>query len=343
MKGAKLSSPRILIAIVLISIIGAGCAQQQQSALAPGKTLLTVDFQQGQTLRYKFLSSRDITVNWGQMKGASAGKEKVETSSESLEMVVNYTPVEVNPYGFSTIEAKCESAKVKRSYGSSRRGSKIDAAESFAGKSWTFTVGATGKIKDGSGFVEVLREAGAKAFRADRSQGLVKEPDMLYDITATQWFLWDSISSISNFAQGVAVGDEWQSMLHAPGPTILFAARNVTYRLGEIRSSEQGRIAVIDSSYTLRYPNPPEWPIPYTERFNLSGMFGFLRNYKLLDLQGEGEELFNIDAGRIEKSGQKYTMNATASLPMGLGINPKITINQTFTTELLAPAMAEEK
>jgi hypothetical protein len=55
------------------------------------------------------------------------------------------------------------------------------------------------------------------------------------------------------------------------------------------------------------------------------------------DLQGSGQELFNINAGKTEKYSQRYTMHASASLPMGLGgVNPQITIDQNSTMELLA-------
>ena len=122
---------------------------------------------------------------------------------------------------------------------------------------------------------------------------------------------------------------------------ILFAARDVNYTLEEIRqdpNDPNNRIAVIGSSYSLLWPNPPEWPVPYTEVFQMSGIFGFLREYKVLDIQGHGQELFNIDAGRTEQYTQKYTMQASASLPMGLsGVTPKITIEQTMTMELYTP------
>ncbi|MCJ7729806.1 MAG: hypothetical protein MUO27_08030 [Sedimentisphaerales bacterium] len=334
-----MSLAKVLVAIVIVGIVG-GCTPAQKSALAPGKTRLTVDFQQNQSLRYRFLSSRDITVDWGQMQGRDAGKTKIDKSLESLELVVSYTPVEVDPYGLSTIKAACESAKVARTGQSPRQMSRPDAAQSFAGKSWTFTVGPTGKMEDRSQLYDCIRQAGQQAFRTDKSQGLVKEPDMIYDFIATQWFLWDSISSVTKPVAGVGVGDEWRSRLFVPASMILFAARDVNYRLEEIRQGEQGRIAVIGGSYTLLYPSPSDWPVPYTELFQMSGTFGFLRGYKVFDLQGQGQELFNIDAGRTEKYTQKYPMHVQASLPMGLGLNPQITIDQTLTMELIT---AEKK
>lgn len=276
-------------------------------------------------------------MNWGQQQGRTgAVADKIDKSSESFEMVVCYTPVEVDPYGISTIKAVCESAKVSRVGQSAHQSSQPDAAESFGGKTWTFTVDARGKVEDRSKLYDVIREAGQKAFRPDRSRGIIKEPDMTYDFIATQWFLWDSISSIKKPAAGVRVSDKWNSRLFAPASIVLFAARDVNYRLEEIRQDPNGQIAVIGSSYSLLYPCPSEWPVPYTEKFMMSGAFGFLRDYRVLDLKGQGEEFYNVDAGRTEKYTQKYTMRVEASLPLGLGIHPLITIDQTLTMELLA-------
>jgi hypothetical protein len=297
--------------------------------------MLTVDFQPAQPLKYKFVSSRDMAVDWGPSRGGDVNK--VTKSSESLEMVVSYTPVKVDPYGASTIRADCESARVKRV--SARQQNWKEAAETFTGKTWTFTVDARGKILDDSQFVDVLRQAGQQAFRSDRSRGLIKEPDMLYDVIATQWFLWDSVSHISNPAKGVAVGEKWKSVLPAPATMILFAARDVNYKLEEIRQDPNDpnkHIAVIGSSYSLLWPSPSEWPVPYTETFMMSGIFGFLRDYKVLSIQGQGQELFNIEAGRTEQYTQKYTMRTTAALPMGFNdVTPKVNIDQTITMQLI--------
>jgi hypothetical protein len=277
------------------------------------------------------------------MKGkAGAGRKKVDKLSETLGLVVSYTPVEVDPFGLTTIKAVCESANVGRASQSPMQRPARDAAESFTGKSWTFTVDATGKMVDGSKLYDCIRQAGEQAFRPDRSKGLIKESDMIYDFIASQWFLWDSISSIRNPAGGVSAGDQWQSVLPIPAPMYLFTARDVNYKLDEIRQDPNSKIAVISSSYSLRHPNPSDWPLPYTDLFQMSGMFGFLRGYKVLDIKGQGEEFFNINAGRTEEYTQKYTINVDSSLPMGLGINPKITIDQTLTMQLLEPAPAKK-
>jgi hypothetical protein len=341
-----LSYAKILTGVFIVAIIG-GCAPAQKSATAPRKVFLTVDFKPGQTLKYKFVSSRNMAVDWGPMRSGDPNKTKINKSSESLEMIVCYTPVTVDPYGVSKIKADCLSAKVKRTSESARQQSWQEAAETFTGKSWIFTVDARGKIVDGSQFVDALHEAGQRAFRADRGKGLIKDPDMLYDVTATQWFLWDPISSRPDPAKSAAVGDKWKSVLPAPATMFLFAARDTNYMLEKIQRQDpndpnSNNIAVIGSWYSLRWPNPPEWPVPYTETFQMSGIFGFLREYKMQSLQGHGEELFNMDAGRTEKYSQSYTMHASASMPMGLsGVNPQITIDQNMTMELLTAENAK--
>lgn len=340
----------LLVATVAISIF-AGCnppvADHQKKGLSGGpKTLLTVDFQKGQTLQYRFVSSRDIDLDWepatpalASQEAARASKSSKHTSdrsSESMEMVMSYTPIEVNPYGLTTIKATCNSVKATRSKSTSRQGGAKDAVENLPGKTFTFTVGPTGKIEDYSQLEKLIQEIGEQAFRPDTSRGRVKEPDMISDFIATQWFLWDSISSIQNAAEGVAVKQSWKSKLPipAPMPAMLRKARDVTYTLDEVRQTEKGRLAVIKSSYSPTESAPQNWPLPYSGSFQMAGTFGFLRGYKVMDLRGQGEELFNIDAGRVERRSQQYQAQLEASLPMGISANPRVTIKQNLMMEL---------
>ena len=321
----------LLILTALVLSILAGCkptAGEEELLGEPGE-LLTVDFQAGQTLRYKFVSGREITVDWDTTAKASRSRRPVsDKSSESLEIIMAYTPIEIDPYGLTTVKAVCESVKVARSKGPGR-----DAVESLAGRTFTLAVGPTGKIEDYSQLDELLKEIGKKAFRANTD---IKEPDMIGDVVATQWFLWDAVSSIKKPSQGLAVGQSWKSKLSVPTPMVMRKARDVTYRLDEIRPGEKGRLAVISSSYEIADSAPREWPIPYSGTFQVAGAFGFYRNYQVLSLQGRGEELFNIDAGRTEQYKQQYEMQLKTSLLIPLpGVNPKITIKQNLTMNLL--------
>jgi hypothetical protein len=292
---------------------------------------LTVDFNDTQTLRYKFVSSREITIDWEPSKtAAEQERTSLGKSSESLEIVVAYTPIEIKPYGLSTIEATCESVQVRRS-----DGAKQDAVEEFADKTYRFKVGPTGRIEDNTELDKLIKEIGEKAFRPDTSRGRIKEPDMIADFIASQWFLWDPVSSIPNSTEGIRPGQSWQSQLSVPTPMIMRKARDVTYRFEGIRDSEKGRLAVISSSYSPAETAPQSWPIPYTGRFQMSGKFGFLGNYQLLDLQGDGEELFNITLGRTEQYTLHYEMQLQASIPLGIGEKPNITIIQNLTMNLL--------
>jgi len=323
----------IIIAAALATV--AGCAAPGGSNTAGGKrSLLTVDFEQGRTTRYRFISDRKITLDWD--PGAKAAAGSVMEQSERLETVVAYTPGEVDPYGISVIRAKIESVAATRSGGAGRRNPAGDAVETARGKSFTLKVDPRGRIVDHSELESLIQEMGKSAFRTDGSRGRIKEPDMIGDFVAALWFLWDAVSTVEDPAGGVAAGQTWRSKLPVPTPMVMRKARDVTYRLDEIRQTDAGRIAVIDSTYALAPAAPTDWPIPYSGRFQMSGTFGFLISYEVSRVEGSGQEQFNIDAGRVESRTEKYTVEMTASLPpMGIRANPHIRIDQTLTVELM--------
>jgi hypothetical protein len=332
------------LVLALLAIL-AGCktpGSKVEKAAGPAnaargeRVFFTVDFEQGQTLRYRFVSSRDITLDWE--PGAASGKDRVQAQSERLETVVAYTPLAVDPYGVSTVRAVCESVEVTRSGGPSGRSYGQDAVQSARGKTFVLKVDPRGKIVDYSQLEALIKEMGEKAFRPDTTRGRIKEPDMIADFVACQWFLWDGVSSVEQPAEGVAVGQRWESKLSVPTPMVIREARDVTYRLDEIREDDGGRLAVIKSSYALAPAAPANWPVPYSGRFQMSGTFGFLGAYAVSGLTGVGEELFHVDAGRVEARRQKYTMEMSASLPpIGIRANPHIKIEQTLTMALVKP------
>ena len=210
-----------MTAVVLTVLAGCEPTAGDRGPSHAEKELLTVDFRDGRTLRYKFVSSREITVGWDTSEEAAiSGKRAAEKSSESMEMIVSYTPAEINPYGLTTVKATCESVKVAHSKGPGR-----DAAESFAGRTFTLAVGPTGKIEDYSQLDELTKDAGKKAFRANTDQGRIKEPDMINDFVASQWFLWDAVASIEEPSKGIAVGQSWRSKLSVPAPMVMRKAR----------------------------------------------------------------------------------------------------------------------
>ena len=324
---------KLTILTILLFSFFTGCQPKTLLEELSGKEkiFLTVDFQEEQTLRYRFTSSRDITIDWDPEQVDSERRNSATNkSSESMEMVVAYTPIEVNPYGLTTIKADYESVKVKRSDSSQK-----DAVEYFAGKTVLFTVGPTGKIEDYSQLDSLIKEIGEKAFLPETERGRIKQQDMICDFVATQWFLWDSVSSIEKPAEGLRIGQSWTSKLSVPTPMVSRQARQVTYKLEEIRQSEKGRLAVISSIYSKADSVPKSWPVPYFGRFQMSGRFGFLSNYKFLDINGSGEELFNIDLGRIEEYKQHYTVVMQSSIPLGISGNPVINIEQTITMKIL--------
>ncbi len=334
----------LTIVTVLVLTFLAGCngaADKDQSThkiepLKEGKELLTVDFKPGQSLRYKFVSGREIFLNWDPAKKSSRpGQETIDRSTEVMEMVVLYTPVEVDPYGSTTLKATCESVKATRSKSPTGRAFPRDAVLNLIGKTFTIKVNATGKMEDTSQLDELIRQIGEKAFRVGSRMGRIKEQDMIADFISTQWFLWDAVSSIEKPADGVSVGESWNSQLSVPTPMVMRKARDVTYTLDEIQETDKGRIAVISSTYSLADSVPAGWPVPYTGSFMMPGTFGFFRGYKVLGLSGKGRETFNIDAGQTEQYSQQYGIQMDAVLPAPLGTNPRITINQNLSMQLV--------
>jgi hypothetical protein len=325
-------------------VIASSCTDQEKQQTIPvqltpetDKNFLTVDFQKGKSLRYKFVSHRSITVDWGTSKRGSKTYKNIKRSSEHAEMVFSYRPIEIDPYGTTIIEAKCESVDVSRSgEGTTSR----DALRNLRGKTFTLEIDSTGSIQDYTSLKDLAYEIGEKAFRSNRQQKRrIKDPDMVRDLVATQWFLWDSISSIPNPAEGIDEGQSWQSQLSVPLPMLVKPARDVTYKLSQIREDEKGKFAVIKSTYSLGEPIPKKWPVPYEGNFMMSGQFGFFTNYNIASLEGSGEQLFDIEAGRIERDRQNYRLELEMLFPMPLGDKegpkPVTTVRQTISMRLL--------
>jgi len=327
----------LLLFCIVISGCSGGVKKEAKWPVDNGKFFLSLDFKEGRQLRYKFVSHRDITLKWGagENKRTARGSQK---GSEDLEMVFSYQPVELNPYGVSTIEAKCESVRASRSGSVSGKGKK-DAVTYLKGKHFIFKVDSSGKIKDYSGLRELAYEIGKKSFRKSKKVGRIKEPDMTRDFVGSQWFLWDSISSIKKPAEGVSVGDSWDSEVSAPLPMLKKAGRDVRYRFSRMREGDGGKIAVISSRYSLSDETSRDWPLPYEGSFRISGTFGFFNKYELISLSGTGRQEFDIDNGRVVSDRQNYVVELEGGIPGGFlgGMSaPKVTINQKFTMELLA-------
>jgi hypothetical protein len=283
-----------------------------------------------------------VTLDWD--PNATGTKNRVQEHTEHMELIVAYTPVEVDPYGVSTVRATVESVRTSRIGGPTGRMQGPDAVESAKGKSFALKVDPRGRIADANELKALILEMGEKAFRDGAAGGRTKDPDLIGDFVAGLWFLWDGVATIPLPAEGLAIGQTWSSQLPAPTPMVMRKARDVTYRFNGIRSGPRGAAAVIESVCTLAGSTPTDWPVPYSGRFRVSGTFGFLGPYEALSLNGLGEELYNIEAGRLEQRQQKYTMEVKASLPpMGIQAHPHIRIEQTLIAELLEPESENPK
>ena len=322
------------IAFVLFFV---GCQGQQKSGGFKGNLLLSVDFKPDVPLKYNFVCERQIALDLDPSHKNSKGEKGrggSQNMAEKLEMEIVYKPVEIDPYGYSTIEATCNSAKVTRTAVSSRGQAKGDAVESAVGKSFTLKITPTGKIVDYTSLESLVKELGNRAF-ADSSRGRIKDSDMIMDFLATQWYIWDSVSSIKEPLKGVKKGQKWNSQLLAPMPFVSKVGRDVEYKFAGVIEEGGVSLAEITSSYKLSRLLPAA-PLPYSGSFQMRGTFGFLRGYKVLSIEGSGRELYDIERGIIKSDIQQYQAKVGASI-FGLGsdtIEPNIEINQTITMTL---------
>jgi hypothetical protein len=300
------------------------------------REFLVVSFDPAETkkesLRYRLISERKTEISLDSSAKKSK-KNKPHKSSERLELVIAYTPVEIDPYGLTIVEGICESAKAKRT--SSVKGAQKEAVESMAGKSFRFKISPSGQIADYSQINKLLRQVSEKAFTTSGKKK-IKNPDMIFDFIAMQWYLWESVASIKNPHDGVVVGDSWKSLELIPFPVPIRFTRQSTYTLDSITDSPEGRIAEISSSFIYSSTPLKNVPMPYSEGFQIRGIFGFLNKYKVQSINGSGTDILNIDTGVLQSRNLNYKLELNAAFMMPLGNSvPKVSIDQTMDIQLL--------
>jgi hypothetical protein len=208
--------------------------------------------------------------------------------------------------------------------------------ESIVGKSFTLKITPTGRVVDYTSLENLAKELGGKAF-GDSGGSRVKSPDMIMDFLATQWDIWDSVSSIKDPLKGVKKGWKWDSQLLAPMPFVKKIGRDVEYKFAGVVEEGGVSFAEITSSYKLSQSPPADIPMPYSGSFQMRGTFGFLRGYKVQSIEGSGRELYDIKRGLIKSDVQQYQAKISASI-FGLGsdtLEPNIIINQTISMTLV--------
>jgi hypothetical protein len=324
----------VLCSVFCILFWGCQEGQKTVSSDSDENLLLSVDFKPNSQLAYKIVSERQVLLDLdpsGANSRDGKGSGSVQNITERLEMGFVYKPIEIDPYGYSVIEAQCIDAKVGRSSGPSRGQNKKDAAEFLVNKTFTLKITPTGKVVDYSSLETLIKELGEKAF-GNSAKTRVKDSDMIMDFIATQWNIWDSVASIKNPVKGIKKGQKWNSKLLAPMPFVAKIGRDVEYQLKDFNSST----AEIVSSYKLS-SSPPDTPMPYTGSFQMRGTFGFLQGYQVLSIEGSGSQIFDVEKGLIKTDTQQYQAKVKASI-FGLGrdsIEPNIIINQTITMTLV--------
>jgi hypothetical protein len=312
---------------VFVCLFLVGCQPSTES----NANWLLVSFEENVPVTYRFKSARTTQIDL--TGGDETKKKRPQTMKESIEMVITYLPIEVDPFGLTTIEATCESVKVSRSSMSGRTAAR-DAMEQMKGKTFTFQLSPTGQIAEYTDMERLLREIGAKAFDTSKKSQRIKNPDMTSDFIAMQWYLWDSVATIEEPLDGLATGNSWQASQFIPWsvPIPNPPARLTTYTLDSFENVvDQPQRAVIKSSYEVTKLSLDQYPKPYEGAFQMRGLMGFLRGYQFQSLEGSGTQTFNMDNGHIESDKQQYKLivNASFMLPLGDSL-PLLTIDQTI-------------
>jgi len=326
-----------LFGVVLLGLIFGqnGCGER----IIPhgSENLLVVNFQEGKTLRYQMKSVREVTIELSSAK--SGGKQaQPQKMTESLEMVMAYKPVKVDPFGLTRLECVCESAVVTRGQFTGKGGVAVDAVENLKGKPFVLELSATGKIQDFKQLEALLLEVGKTAFDTTRKDQKVKNPDMIYDFVAMQWYLWDSIASVKNPLAGVKPGMTWMNtqVVAWPIPIPNTPCRITTFTLDSVQQGEDTSKAIIKSTYQISDKTLDTFPKPYEGNFQMRGLFGFLRDYQFKSLEGTGEVAFNLSTGTVESDKQQYKLIATAAFLLPLGDSqPSVVVDQTVDIQLL--------
>lgn len=315
---------RLYLIATILSLFIIGCQ-------GPGEeNWLLVSFEENVPVTYQLTSTRKTEIN---LTGTGTQKSRPQIMTETLEMVMTYTPVEVDPFGLTTIEAVCQSATVERTSMSGKR-AHPDAMEKMAGKTFTIQLSPTGQIAEYTDLDRIIREIGTHAFDTSKTQR-IKNPDMISDFIAMQWYLWDSTSTIEEPLAGLDPNDTWtaKQLIPWPAPIPSPPARITTYILESFSREEgQPQKANIKSSYALSDTTVEGFPRPYDGRFQMRGLMGFLQNYQFQSLEGSGTQVFNMENGQIESDQQQYQLKVTASflLPLGDSV-PTLTVDQTIS------------
>jgi len=319
------------LSVVSCMVCLVGC---QDSAKSSSDNWLLVSFAEGVPITYRMVSERKTEIDM--TTGDPKKKSRPQTTTEKLELVMVYTPVEVDPFGLSTLKVECQLAKVTRSGFSGKR-SASDAMETLTGKSFTLKLTPTGKIADISDLERIAAELGAASFSNSKKGTRIKNPDMIGDFLAMQRYLWDAGATISN-QLNLSVKDTWQSQQSIPWPVPTYPppGRTTTYTLDSISDEDsQPRKAAISSVYTLSETPMDEYIRPYEEgKFQMRGLFGFLRNFQFKHIEGAGTQIFNLDDGLVESDTQQYLLNITATFMLPLGDSlPVLTVDQKISIE----------
>jgi hypothetical protein len=308
----------------------AGC---QKSSLPSQDNWLLVSFEKDVPIAYRMVSERETEIDL--TTSDPQKKSRPQTTTEKLELVMVYTPVKVDPFGISILNAECNSAQVTRT-GFSGKKAPSDAMERLVGKAFSLNLTPTGEMADLKDLERLAAELGEASFSAGKNMR-IKNPDMINDFLAMQQYLWTAGSGIPDQLD-LKEGDTWQVHQTIPWPVPIYPppGRITTFTLESIQTEEDlSRKATISSTYAMSETPFEEYVRPYEEgKFQMKGLFGFLRNFQFKHIDGTGTQIFNINEGLIESDHQQFQLDVGANFMLPLGDSlPVLKVNQTISIE----------
>ena len=323
---------RTILSVISGAVLLGVCAcRGPDSRIDPPVRLqhLSLMFLPGQSLCYRYVSNRTITIDWKPEASDDPNDGRsIQHLYESLDLVVTYHVQAVDVNGLATVEGRFESIDPKRSRLTGAQVLSEDPVILLKGRTFTFRIDPSGRIRDRGAFHDLLEQTARFAFRDDPRRGRLKGPEMVWDVIALLWSPWEVLAGQD--PNGVRPGDAWSTQLAVPTPMVLRKARDASCTWQTPALTDGQRVAVIASRYALSPdPLPAHWPIPYAGRFGVSGPFGFLRHYQVRCLDGHGTDRLDMTEGRLLGYEQHYTVTMDASMPLALA-SPTIVIDQTL-------------
>jgi hypothetical protein len=250
------------------SIVFSGCAAEKTAS--------------PKSIQYQVALERQVQVVLG-----SSAPQKM---TEYLDLIMDCQPLE-QPAGLASYEITFRSIQAKR-VDFVQTGKFADSAAGLAGKSFTVTVAADGKVASPQLEQELKRLSADSFDPVKKVNARLKNADFLADIWSIQTVVFESASAWKNTKAGHSFQTSCQQVwpiANTPCPAAATVWRREKGDDGDIILKAVDRLS----------DRPAVNPIPmiYSGDFKMEGLLGYLRNCKIESL--DGQIICRMDRGLV--------------------------------------------